>query len=161
MIRPGNDKIGLLFSTTKNVFGFAIRTATWSDWSHVSIVDGTYVIEAVAPHGVRRATLDSVLKSYTRHELCYFPCMDAGKIIKAAMSQIGKPYDYTAVLGIGIHRDWQEKDSWFCSELAAWSFDAAGEPLFRAEVMRRVTPNHLWMISPQPVAAMNSGMAGT
>ncbi len=160
MINAGSDKIGLIFSTSNDLFGFAIRTATWSDWSHVALIDGDCVIEAVAPQGVRRVNLATVIQSYTHHEICYFPCFDSGKILKAAASQLGKPYDYTAVLGIGMHRDWQEKDSWFCSELAAWAFDQAGEPLFRAEVMRRVTPNHLWMISPQPTTKITGNASG-
>ena len=32
-------------------------------------------------------------------------------------AQIGKPYDETAILGFVIGRNWQETDSWFCSEL--------------------------------------------
>ena len=59
--------------------------------------------------------------------------------------------DGTAVLGLGLHRDWQQDDSWFCSELAAWSFQQAGSPLFRANAARRVTPQDLWML--QPVAS--------
>ena len=58
--------------------------------------------------------------------------------------------DVTAIVGLGLHRDWQEDDRWFCSELVAWAFEKAGEPLFRAEVLRRVTPQHLWMLAPAP-----------
>ncbi|KAG0188260.1 hypothetical protein DFQ28_005152 [Apophysomyces sp. BC1034] len=68
----------------------------------------------------------------------------------AAASQIGKPYDYTAILGLGLRRDWQQDDAWFCSESVAWAFDSAGHPLFRPDSLRRVTPQHLWMLAPSP-----------
>jgi uncharacterized protein YycO len=32
-------------------------------------------------------------------------------------SQLGKPYDKTAIWGFVAGRDWREDDSWFCSEL--------------------------------------------
>lgn len=33
-------------------------------------------------------------------------------------SQIGKPYDTTAIAGFIAGRNWLEEDSWFCSELS-------------------------------------------
>lgn len=40
--------------------------------------------------------------------------------------QIGKPYDSTAIWGFAAGRDWREKDSWFCSELAGAATESAG-----------------------------------
>ena len=70
----------------------------------------------------------------------------AQAVIAAAESQIGKPYDWLGVLGIGLHRDWQEPDRWFCSEMAAWAFQQAGRPLFRPDALYRITPQHFWML---------------
>ena len=92
--------------------------------------------EISGPYAVACATLGAFLGDATNQS--------------AAASQIGKPYDYTAILGLGLRRDWQEEDAWFCSELVAWAFQHAGEPLFRAECLRRVTPQHLWMLAPAP-----------
>lgn len=64
--------------------------------------------------------------------------------VAAARSQIGKPYDWPGVLGIGFRRNWQESDAWFCSELVAWAFGVSGSPLFRTE--------H-WRITPQTIYA--------
>lgn len=122
-----------------------IRAATWSRWSHVALVDGDTVIEAAALHGVRRVPVISAMdraKDIARVDL---PCRDSKAVIQAASSQIGKPYDMTALFGLLMHRDWQEDDAWFCSELVAWAFAQGGTPLFRAEALHRVTPQHLWM----------------
>lgn len=142
--------VSLLFSTSGHPMSAAIRLGTWSDWSHVAIIDGDEVIEATAPAGVRRFPVVQAIDHAKRGKIVELPCRDPGAVIAAAASQLGKPYDYTAVLGLGLHRDWQEDDAWFCSELVAWSFQHAGEPLFRAECLRRVTPQHLWMLAPAP-----------
>lgn len=140
--------VRLLFSTTRLPLSVAIRAATWSRWSHVALVDGAFVIEAVTLHGVRRAPLADAIARASAHALVDLPARDPAAILAAAASQLGKPYDYTALLGLALRRDWQSPDAWFCSELVAWSFQAAGQPLLRGEVVRRVTPQHLWMLPP-------------
>lgn len=34
-------------------------------------------------------------------------------------AQVGKPYDYDAIAGIALGRDWHQDGRWFCSELIA------------------------------------------
>jgi uncharacterized protein YycO len=144
--------VSLLFSAANNPLSVMIRTLTWSTYSHVALVDGDTVIEATTAHGVRRAALSDALRSAATRALVQIPCADPQAVLAAATSQLGKPYDYSAILGIGLHRDWQEDDKWFCSELVAWSFQHAGHPLFRAESLRRVTPQHLWMLPAEDAA---------
>lgn len=154
--------ISLLFSTSRHPMSAVIRACTWSSWSHVSIIDGDEVIEAIAPNGVRRFSVAQSIDHAKRAAIVDLPCRNPSAVIAAASSQLGKPYDYTAIVGLGLRRDWQEDDAWFCSELVAWSFAQAGESLFRAEVLRRITPQHLWMLSPdrQLVFSPTLGDAG-
>lgn len=140
--------LGLLFSTTGSPFSALIRATTWSRWSHVALIDGDSVIEAAALHGVRRIPAAQAVAAARRAAVVDMSCCDPQAVIAAAAEQIGKPYDWTAVLGLGLRRDWQEPDAWFCSELVAWAFDAAGQALFRPDSLRRVTPQHLWMLAP-------------
>ena len=141
--------IQLLFSTTRHPFSSLIRMATWSHWSHVALVAGPHVIEAVALGGVRQVSKAYAIQRASDYCLVDLPAHNTQAIIDAARSQIGKPYDWTAVAGLGLHRNWQEDDSWFCSELVAWAAAQAGEPWFRPEALRRITPQHLWMLSPE------------
>lgn len=140
--------VRLLFSTTHWPLSAVIRVATWSWWSHVALVDGDSVIEAVAVHGVRRGPLGNSMTRAADFALVDLPCRDPAAVLAAAASQIEKPYDYTALIGLALRRDWQQDDAWFCSELVAWAFDAAGQPLVRPEFRRRVYPQHLWMLPP-------------
>ena len=78
---------------------------------------------------------------------CREPQDDAAAALALAMEQHGKPYDWAGVLGWGLRRQWQAPDSWFCFELVAASFDAAGAPLLRGSDAWRITPRDL-LLSP-------------
>jgi uncharacterized protein YycO len=103
-------------------------------------------IEASWPR-VRLVPEDRITKSHRKNTVIDIPC-DEEAAWSWAAAQVGKPYDLTALFGWLSGRDWQEEDSWFCSELVAAAFDKAGSPLFREGTMSRVTPQHLWMVRP-------------
>lgn len=139
----------VLFCTSKLPGAVLIRAVTWSKWSHVALIDGDEVIEATWPV-VRVAPLADVIAKHSAHVIVDLPCACPEFVIEAARSQVGKPYDLTALFGLLMHRDWQEEDRWFCSELVAWAFSQGGSPLFRADALHRVTPQLLWMLAPEP-----------
>lgn len=138
----------VLFCTSELIGAKLIRAVTWSDWSHVALVDGDTVIEAVWPV-VKTTPLSEVLEKHKSYTIVELPSLDDDALLEAAKSQLGKPYDLTALFGILSHRDWQQDDRWFCSELVAWSFSKSGSPLFRPEALPRITPQHLWMLAPK------------
>ena len=41
-------------------------------------------------------------------------------------NQVGKPYDFRALIAFAFNRDWQSPDSWICDELVAAAFAACG-----------------------------------
>lgn len=62
-------------------------------------------------------------------------------------SQEGKPYDTTGILGFVVDRNWQEEDSWFCSELVAAALEHCGYfdyPL--AAPSNKITPADLVLL---------------
>lgn len=125
---------------------------TWSAWSHVDLIDETsgkpVLIGAVAPHGVAVESLEHRLSLASRAAVVEFPVADVAAVIDAARSQMAKPYDWLGCAGIALrNRDWQQTDSWFCSELVAWAFAAGKSPLFREDEVARITPQHLWMLA--------------
>lgn len=124
-----------------------IRGVTWSKWSHVALVldDGT-AIEATWPK-VRRVALTDITSNHSKYVIIDIPTDCDNQIIDAAMSQIGKPYDITALFGLLVHRAWSDTDKWFCSELVAWAFSEGGHPLFRSEDVHRITPQNWWMLN--------------
>jgi len=152
--------IDLLFCTNPhNPLSWMIRAGSWSQWSHVAIIDGDDVIEAVALDGVVVTPLATRQAADPTWQRVTLPCANPEAIIAASRSQLGKPYDYTGVLGIGLHRDWQETGRWFCSELVAWAFQQGGTPLFRKGASGRVTPQEVWTVPPaNAYSAVNASM---
>lgn len=65
-----------------------------------------------------------------------------------ALEQMNKPYDFGAVLGLGLPfpRNWQNDDRWFCSELVSASLLHAGCPIVSSDAWG-VTPRDL-LLSP-------------
>ena len=121
-----------------------IRWRTWSDYSHAAWVcrDGT-VIEAWVG-GVRRVPgLLSQHKEDTTIELYEVAGLteDQRDRIEAFLAaQIGKPYDYTAILGFALRKDTQNPAKWFCSELVFAGCQSAA-----INLLARIPP---WKVSP-------------
>lgn len=145
------ETVRVLFTRRRHPGSLAIRTFTWSAWSHVDLLDVSsgqpLLIGAVAPSGVVIEPLAYRLQKASRAALVEFKVGRAAAVLEAARSQIGKPYDWTGVAGLVTRsRDWQGEEDWFCSELVAWAIAQGGLPLFRKPMVGRITPQHLWML---------------
>lgn len=136
--------VRVIFTRRRHPGSLLLRVALWSSWSHCAIVDGDQVIEAAATGGVRVRPLADLVAESSRTQLLEIPTRDPASVIAAARSQVGKPYDWLGVVGIGFRRRWQDADRWFCSELIAWAFQAAGSPIFRVHAWR-ITPRDLFI----------------
>lgn len=121
----------------------AIRLFCWSRWSHVAIVvDGQHCIEATALDGVVQTDLKEFKKRYSKVEFAIIPVTDVNLALSLARNQLGKKYDWLAIIGMVLRFNWAKGNRWFCSELVA---HCSG--MFRRDRVERVTPEHLWMIS--------------
>ncbi|MBI2769977.1 MAG: hypothetical protein HYX47_10165 [Burkholderiales bacterium] len=134
--------VRIVFCRRRNLGSLILRTALWSAWSHCAIVNGDQVIEASAFHGVRTRPLAELEAEASQREFVDVPCADPAALIAWATAQLNKPYDWRGVFGLAFHRKWQGGDSWFCSELVAAAFAAAGSPLFVTDAWR-ITPRDL------------------
>lgn len=140
----------LLRFATSNTFGSAIiRAATWDWCSHVGfkLEDGS-LLDATQHCGVSIRRLDD--QPFMRASYYRFVGDQAvvDRAVAWARTQVGRPYDWTGILGLGIRdRNWHEDDSWFCSELVAEAFEQAGTPLLDGTDAYRITPRDV-RISP-------------
>jgi hypothetical protein len=121
-----------IFGRNNHWISVLIQLRTWGDWSHVGIVDGDQVIEAVGPpigeyvkhclfntplvtpHGVRYTPIEDFKSRYFVTEIRYLP----GDIEKARES-IGRPFDMRALFGGFFYQNWQDPDKDCCSEVVA------------------------------------------
>lgn len=133
----------ILFTRRGTLTCRVIRFLTWSQWSHVAVVIGDRVYEAMAATGVRCTTWQAALDGVTRHDLLSAGGADPVLAEAFLRAQVGKPYDWTAICGMFMRRDWQRDDRWECTELAAAALLAGGLQPFR-KPMNRVVPEDLW-----------------
>jgi hypothetical protein len=59
-------------------------------------------------------------------------------------AQLGKDYDWMALIALPFRRKWQAPHKWFCSELAAKAVQFSGRKLNRLPEWR-ATPRDLWV----------------
>lgn len=84
------------------------------------------------------------------------PCSDAQyeKVWDFLQEQQGKGYDYLAIGGILVHRDWRNDRRWWCSELWATALEVGGLIGKINESIAFFTPEDALIISsamwPQP-----------
>ena len=101
----------------------AIQAFEYGFWaSHVEAVtpNGTY-LGAHIDHGVLDRPTDYDKGQFSKELIVGLPCTSdmTGAFYGFLNEQLGKPYDKTAIGAFLFNRDWQEPDSWFCSELQA------------------------------------------
>lgn len=139
--------ITLEFSYRGGMAGRLVRATTWSWASHVDFVlpDGR-LLGAVPGGGVSRRDWAPAVRAERYAADCHPLVLDI------ALDQLGKPYDWLGVLGVGLHHDWRSTGRWFCSELVAWAFAKAGKPLLIADQIDRITPRDL-LLSPVLIKA--------
>lgn len=136
----------VLFAHKHTLGSWLIRAFTWSRWSHVAIVDHDEVIESTLKRGgVRARSLMDFLSEYQHVEMVEWNVPDEAAALRFLRAQIGKPYDWTALVGFLLRRDWAEDDSWFCNELAEAAAQAGGLKRFRG-VLSRITPGISWSV---------------
>jgi hypothetical protein len=82
---------------------------------------------------------------YLRFSRCAIARVPAGeeaarRWLEFLAAQDGKPYDWRAIWGFVVNRDWRQPDSWICSELQARALEVAGimPPLYLAA--NKITP---------------------
>jgi uncharacterized protein YycO len=138
------ETIKIRFVTCADLVSALIRDKTFCAYSHVEFVldDGT-TLGAHASGGVaiRPANYDV----FTKIAVFAVSVSQSQKdvIFSFAQAQVGKPYDFGAIAGLVVDRDWRDTSKWFCSELVAAAFEQA-EPLLRVpDSVDRITPRDL------------------
>lgn len=129
--------ITVIFARNDHWISRLVRWRTNSQWSHVGILDGDYVIEAMGSTGVRQTPLAQFYDRYTHHTSKQLP----GDIEKARYL-IGSDFDLWGLWGVFFRSDeLQSSRKWFCSELVAY---ATG--LYDETALHKVTPEHLYWL---------------
>jgi len=140
--------IKIQFSTVRSV---SAKILHWFDhgWcSHVATIlpDGRYLsaelIGGVAIRTFKEEEFSKILivelpTTHKIHDAFYAFCH----------SQVGKPYDWTAILAFAANREWRLNDAWFCSELISAALEVSQYFPYRiATGNKKITPHNLLLM---------------
>jgi uncharacterized protein YycO len=140
--------ISLQFVTQKSLGSSLIRWGTHSDFSHVDVVlfDGRLLgarnDTAVPGVCIRPANY----APFTRRQTVIVPTQEDRAFYSFLVDQLGKPYDWKAIVGFAVDRNWRDPDSWFCSELVAAALEAAKIVKVQTPA-NRISPNDVFLLA--------------
>lgn len=136
------------FSRRTSLPSFLTRFFTGgARWSHCGIydVERGVVIEALMFKGVVETSLNTWCNRYPSHHFVEIDCPNPELGLAYARSQVGKPYDYLAALGVPWRTSWDNPNRWYCSELLEAALDWAGRRRWRLE-KRGISPMESWIV---------------
>lgn len=137
--------VSVIFTRKRRFGSIVLRAWMHSRFSHCALVDeGTLTVIEAVPHGIQERPLSELVQESSYHEVVRIHCRNPQQVLAVARGQVGKPYDWKAILGFWLRRSWQKDDAFICSELVAWCFATAGQSLFRREPYR-VSPEMLYL----------------
>lgn len=75
-------------------------------------------------------------------------CTDevSNRFYQFVSEQIGKPYDWEAIVGFVAGRQWMQPDSWFCSELVAAGLVQSGFVHQLSAPANKIAPDDLLLV---------------
>ncbi|MDX1532664.1 MAG: hypothetical protein R3230_00500 [Nitrosopumilaceae archaeon] len=132
------------FCKSNGIAGLIIRFFTFSKWNHVAIQIGDNVYEAT-PLGVKRIPNYGFMQGWSRVTTINLEGLDESAAKKFLDKQLGKPYDWLALVALPFRKSWQSSKRWFCSELVSQALIHAGVREFKIDPWR-ITPRDLWLM---------------
>lgn len=109
----------LIFVRDKRFISRAVRFFDRSDWSHVGVIDGDYVIQA---SGKQRKVVKTPIEEF-KSGYCAYETRALPGDIEIVRSHIGKAYDISGVKGFIFPWVQHKVSHIFCSEIAALASD--------------------------------------
>jgi hypothetical protein len=145
--------IRLRFVTCNDAVSDGVRAFEYGFWAtHVEALmpDGT-LLGAHAKGGVLARPRDYDKTEFTRELYVSIPATaaQADAFHSFLRAQVGKPYDFLAIAGIALQRDWQSENAWFCSELIGSGLAQPDVRVFQphlATEFNHVTPRDVLLI---------------
>lgn len=135
-----------VYAKNNTIGSWVIRLFTFSKWSHVAVlIDEFSIIDSTARYGVRVSDF-SDFKSKHDYVIIDRELQDSEAALDFLFKQVGKKYDWSAIFGIILQRNWQEDDKWFCAELWEAASIQGGTRKFRDDPYR-ITPQQSWAVN--------------
>ena len=137
------EKVQLIFARGHSIGSYAIRLRYQSRWSHVAIIIGDMVHEAMYSAGVVKTPLAEFKARYGdgNWEIATAYAEPGWQL--RANSLLGLRYDWWGAVGIGFGtRKLDNPDAIWCSHHAGIILGT-----LRQERLNRLAPEHLWIVT--------------
>lgn len=147
-LMQNEGKVYVFMSSSFLPLSYLIQAVTWSNWSHCAALlpSGNIIESAASRGGVKQDTVENFLARCKDWALLEFDCTDPVKFYEFLLSQEGKKYDYTALLGYVMHnRNFQLDSDWFCSEYIESAFIAGDTPHYDSNIKSFVSPEEVFV----------------
>ena len=132
--------VKLLFTGPNSIGGSLISKFTWSNVSHVAIQVGYDVYEADYKAGVTKVRRD--LWERTPVYEYEFQVKNIEEVKARLDAEVGKGYDFLAILCYPFRCDYNDKKRWICSELVAYAI----QEYIPHTNFQRMAPRHLKLL---------------
>lgn len=139
-------KIKILFAKSYTLGGVFIRTALFSDHNHVGVQVDDVVYDSTFKNGVAVSSIDEFYSDWRVTDELWISVPDGEGLLKFLQDQLGKKYDWKAVVSLPFRRNWHSPKRWMCSELAAEALISGGVAL--PILSNRITPRDLMFVVP-------------
>ena len=113
------QKLTVIYGRSWKPISLLIQLRTLSHWSHVGVIDGDSVIEAVGGQGVVVTPIDEFKKRYRQTVEGQIYCLNRDEAMHYLRSRIGARYDKLAVVGFALALGWDDIEAYHCAELVA------------------------------------------
>lgn len=133
------------FCKSNDIGGWLIRFLTFSNWNHVAIEINGLVWDSTGRKGVKVWTVETFFKQYEKIETRSVFNKNEYAAQDFLRQQLGKEYDWTALIAFPFREDWNNKNKWFCSELVTETLIKSGYKFDHLPTYR-VTPKDLWIL---------------
>lgn len=135
------EKVKLAFAKGRHPYSYMIRMRYQSRWSHVVIVAGDKVQEALNPEGVVYTPLDEFVARYGDDRIAFAEAWAKPGWRERMDEMDGLKYDFWGAFGMGIGtRRFDHPDKVWCSHHVGY---VLGTP--RKDRMLRLSPEHIWI----------------
>lgn len=147
-LMKNEKKVYVFFTSSYLPLSYLIQYVTSSNVSHCAAIlrSGNIIESAASRGGVKQDTIPNLLARCKDWILVEFDCEDPDKFYEFLLSQEGKRYDYTALVGFLMHnRNFQLDSDWFCSEYIESAFIAGGSGHYDSTDKNFVSPEAVFI----------------
>ena len=137
------------FTNSNKLGGLLIRKGLMFKYNHVGIEIDDVVYDATFMKGVVKQSVDDFMEGYAFSEGIVVDVPNPKEFKAFLETQVGKPYDWRAIIAFPLRKTWEKEHAWHCSELATKAAIVGGV-IPRTRIPKSsISPRDLYLMLPR------------